>query len=59
MDVRPREYLTEAEVDRLMDAAASQGRHGHRDATMILLAFRHGLCVSELIAPYKGRFFEK
>ena len=33
-----------------MDAAASQGRHGHRDATMILLAFRHGLRVSELIA---------
>ena len=50
MDVRPREYLTEAEVERLMDAAASQGRHGHRDATMILLAFRHGLRVSELIA---------
>ena len=50
VDVRPREYLTEAEVERLMDAAASQGRHGHRDATMILLAFRHGLRVSELIA---------
>ena len=50
VDVRPREYLTEAEVERLMDAAASQGRHGHSDATMILLAFRHGLRVSELIA---------
>src|SRR5262249_39396436 len=50
-DVRPREYLTETEVESLIDAAASQGRHGHRDATMILLAFRHGLRVSELIGP--------
>ena len=27
---------------------ASGNRHGHRDATMILLAFRHGLRASEL-----------
>src|SRR4051794_38510859 len=48
---RPREYLTAAEVERLMAAAGSRpGRHGHRDATMILLAFRHGLRVSELCA---------
>ena len=26
------------------------GRHGHRDATMILLADRHGLRVSELVS---------
>ncbi len=48
--VRPREFLTEAEVESLIDAAAAQGRHGHRDATMILLCYRHGLRVSELIA---------
>src|SRR5262245_8773537 len=48
-DVRPREYLTEEEVESLIDAAASLGRHGHRDATMILLAYRHGLRVSELV----------
>jgi len=48
-DVRSREYLTETEVEQLM-AAAQGGRHGHRDATMILLAFRHGLRVSELVA---------
>jgi type 1 fimbriae regulatory protein FimB/type 1 fimbriae regulatory protein FimE len=47
---RSREYLTPAEVDRLREAAAKRGRHGHRDATMILLAYRHGLRVSELIA---------
>ena len=47
---RNREYLTPAEVDRLREAAAKRGRHGNRDATMILLAYRHGLRVSELIA---------
>src|SRR5262245_22553023 len=47
---RSREYLTPTEVDRLREAAAKRGRHGSRDATMILLAYRHGLRVSELVA---------
>src|SRR3954451_24785369 len=34
----------------LAAAKARAGRHGYRDATMILLAFRHGLRVSELCA---------
>ena len=45
--LRTREYLTEIEVERLIDAAKGK-RHGHRDATMILVAFRHGLRASEL-----------
>jgi site-specific recombinase XerD len=49
-DVRSREYLTTAEVDRLRQAARRVGRHGLRNDTMILLAYRHGLRVSELIA---------
>lgn len=49
-DLRPREYLTDAEVEKLMDAAASLGRHRHRDRCLILLAYRHGLRVSELIS---------
>ena len=49
-DVRSREYLTDKEVSALMDAARKTGRHGHRDATLILLAYRHGLRVSEIIA---------
>jgi len=44
---RVHEYLTEREIERLMKAAGSN-RYGHRDATMILLAFRHGLRASEL-----------
>jgi len=49
-DVRSREYLTEQEIEMLMDAARKIGRHGHRDATLILLAYRHGLRVSELVS---------
>jgi len=45
----PRDYLTEREVEKLMDAAR-ENRWGHRDATAILLAYRHGLRASELVA---------
>jgi integrase len=45
---RPREYLTEKEIERLMDAAR-HNRQGHRDATALLLAYRHGLRASELV----------
>jgi len=49
-DVRSREYLTQDEVDALMAATSRIGRHRHRDRTLILTAYRHGLRVSELIA---------
>jgi len=49
-EVRSREHLTSDEVDKLISTARSLGRHGHRDATLILLAYRHGLRVSELVA---------
>jgi integrase len=45
--LRSREHLTADEVERLV-AAAKDGRHGHRNATMLLVAYRHGLRVSEL-----------
>jgi integrase len=48
--VRSREYLTEAEVGKLMKAARNTGRHGHRDVTLILIAYRHALRVAELVA---------
>jgi integrase len=46
--VRTREYLTSTEIERLMSAARSSSRYGHRDATMILIGYRHGLRASEL-----------
>jgi type 1 fimbriae regulatory protein FimE len=45
-----REHLTPQEVDKLINAASRLGRYGHRDATLILLDYRHGLRVSELVA---------
>ena len=48
--VRTREYLTGDEVDQLMAAARKVGRHRHHDATLILIAYRHALRVSELVA---------
>ena len=47
--VRPREYLTEREIEKLIKAAG-ENRWGHRDATAILIAYRHGLRSSELVA---------
>ena len=46
-ELRTREYLTEAEVERLIEAARSN-RHGHRDSTMLLVTYRHGLRASEV-----------
>src|SRR5262245_30531248 len=46
--VRTREYLTTAEIERLMAAARKSSRYGHRDVTMILIGYRHGLRASEL-----------
>jgi len=50
IDKRPREHLAPTEIEKLMQAAKSIGRHKIRDATMILMAYRHGLRVSELIS---------
>ena len=47
-ELRTREHLTPTEVERLIEAAKAN-RQGHRDATMILLAYRHGLRASELV----------
>ena len=40
-EVRAREYLTDGEIARLIDAAG-KNRYGHRDATMVLVVYRHG-----------------
>jgi len=46
-DYRTREYLTEHEVEQLIEATKGN-RQAHRDGTMILLAFRHGLRAVEV-----------
>src|ERR1043165_3248678 len=48
VDGRKRDFLTELEIKRLLDSAR-RGRHGTRDYLMVLLTYRHGLRVSELI----------
>jgi len=45
-ELRTREYLTPAEIEELIKAA-KDGRWGHRDATLILVAYRHGLRAKE------------
>jgi integrase len=46
-ELRSREHLTETEIEKLIKATGGN-RYGHRDATMILVAYRHGLRASEL-----------
>jgi type 1 fimbriae regulatory protein FimB/type 1 fimbriae regulatory protein FimE len=47
---RKREYLTPDEVEKVLQASSKLGRHGARDRTLILIAYRHGLRVSELVS---------
>jgi integrase len=57
---RTREYLTGKEVEKLVGAARKSSRYGHRDATMVLIAYRHGLRASEVsrsaMAPGRDQF---
>jgi len=46
--LRQREYLTAMEVDKLMAEARRGGRYGQRDATLILMGYRHGLRAVEI-----------
>ena len=46
-ELRPREHLTEREVEKLIEAARGN-RWGQRDSTILLIAFRHGLRASEV-----------
>jgi integrase len=47
-EYRSRKHLTEREVERLIEAVKAN-RCGYRDATMVLIAFRHGLRAAELV----------
>jgi type 1 fimbriae regulatory protein FimB/type 1 fimbriae regulatory protein FimE len=47
-ELRTREHLTPDEVERLIEVAKAN-RHGHRDALMVLLTYRHGLRAAEVV----------
>src|SRR5262249_5744296 len=47
-ELRSREHLTPTEVEKLIETT-KDNRHGHRDATMILVTYRHGLRASEVV----------
>jgi type 1 fimbriae regulatory protein FimB/type 1 fimbriae regulatory protein FimE len=46
-EVRSREYLTADEIEKLLAAARATGRYSQRDATLVMVMYRHGLRVSE------------
>ncbi|HEY0101417.1 MAG TPA: tyrosine-type recombinase/integrase [Pyrinomonadaceae bacterium] len=48
VDRKGKDFLTEGEMKRMLDAAKG-GRYGVRDYLLLLMAYRHGLRVSELI----------
>jgi type 1 fimbriae regulatory protein FimB/type 1 fimbriae regulatory protein FimE len=47
-EYRKREYLTEAEIEKLL-GAARKTRNPTRDSLLVLLCYRHALRVSELV----------
>jgi type 1 fimbriae regulatory protein FimE len=46
---RTREHLTSEEVGKLLAAARREGRNTARDEALVLVTYRHGLRVSELV----------
>jgi len=47
--LREREYLTQEEIDSLIQAIRKHSRNALRDETLVTMMFRHGLRVSEAV----------
>jgi type 1 fimbriae regulatory protein FimE len=45
---KSRDYVLPREMDRVLRAALGNGRHAHRNYTLILLCYRHGLRAGEV-----------
>lgn len=54
-----KKYLTQHEINLLLAAARKYGREPDRNYAMILLGFRHGLRVSELVSLKWSQVFWK
>jgi type 1 fimbriae regulatory protein FimB/type 1 fimbriae regulatory protein FimE len=50
VETRAREHLEPNEVEKLLASARRTGRYSHRDEALILIGYRHGLRVGELVA---------
>lgn len=48
-ELRDREYLKPKEVELMLKAAKKTGKNSTRNYAMVLLAYRHGLRVGELV----------
>ena len=48
-ELREREYLTQEEIDSLIQAIRKHSRNALRDETLVTMMFRHGLRVSEAV----------
>src|SRR6266853_227505 len=52
---RQREHLLQSEVEKLIEAAR-KNRYGHRDSTLILVLFSHGLRIEEGLQTHWHQF---
>lgn len=48
VELRSREFITPAELDKLVTSAKKVGRHGERDSFLIFLAYRHAMRSTEI-----------
>ena len=58
LTVRKERHFERTDVERLIKQAGMIGRHRHRDMTMCLFAYRHGMRAHELVAMLEWQQFD-